>query len=629
MLGHRRSQILSCRRFAPSTRSSRYRSHPVKALLGGTAAEPHCSPFLESCTGCPFPGVTREPSADATPAPSRRRACEEHRQPRISPTGDEPRGMGVGTGAPAAAPPGALRSCSPAAASRERRRPGPGRAGDAAAAPAGPPQPPVPPAPAAGGPSYDLHAFYYAWYCSPRFGGRYRHCDRHWEPRVSAGFSRGHHRPPNDTGSSFPALGPYSSRDPAVLDEHMSQLRAAATGVLLLSWCPPGLAGGGEPDSLVPSILDTTHRYAVKVAFRTQPHKGRDGRAVHENIKYITAKYGSRAAFYETSTGKSLPLFYTDSYLTPAESWANRLTPSGSHSPRNTAYDMVFIGLLVEEGHKHDILSAGYDGMYAYFASNGFSFGSSHQNWKAIKTFCNSNNLMFIPSLGSGYIEASAHPWNNHNSRNRVNGKYCETAPQAALAARPETVSFTSFNEGHEGTQIEKAVPKNTLTHLYLDHPPRQLGLYLTHSWAEHFSKEKEQCTCIHQKRRTTTPKNKHLERNHAEIFLSLLSTVLETGTICIQLIFKSTYSFVSVTFRTEKTQPEDTTAIQHTHGISLKGKVGQTLSSPHPENSLTFKLLYFRSLIMLIKRRYLGTVQQHEESIHTWVGFSDCSRCN
>ncbi|KAM6235477.1 LOW QUALITY PROTEIN: glycoprotein endo-alpha-1,2-mannosidase-like protein [Spheniscus humboldti] len=350
-------------------------------------------------------------------------------------------------------------------------------------------------APAAGGPSCDLRAFRYAWYGSPRFEGRYRH----WDPRVSAGFPRGRHRPPDDISSSFyPALGPYSSRDPAVLDEHTGQLRAAAIGVLVLSWYPPGLADDNrEPsDSLVPSTLDTAHRYAVKVAFHIQPYKGRDDRTVHENIKYIMDKFGSHTAFYmyKTSTSKSLPLFYIyDSYLTPAESWANLPMPSGSHSLPNTAYDAVFMALLVEEGHKHDILSAGYDGT-TYFASNGFSFGSSHQNWKAIKAFCDSNNLIFIPSVGPGYIDTSIR-LNNRNTQNTVNGKYYGTALQAALMVRPEIISITSFNKWHEGTQIEKAVAKKTLTHLYLDYLPHQPSMYLglTRRWAEHFSEEKEQ----------------------------------------------------------------------------------------------------------------------------------------
>lgn len=352
---------------------------------------------------------------------------------------------------------------------------------------------------------YDVHIFYYTWFGTPKLDGKYIHWDHvlvpHWDPKIAASYPKGRHTPPEDIGSSFyPELGPYSSRDPGILESHMEQLRAAAAGVLVLSWYPPGMADdNGEPtEDLVPSLLDAAHRHGIKVAFHIQPYKGRTDRTVHDNIKYIIDKYGNHGAFYrfQTSTGKILPLFYIyDSYLTPPEDWANLLSSSGSHSLRKTPYDGVFISLIVEERHKDDIVSGGFDGMYTYFASNGFSFGSSHQNWKAIKTFCDINNLMFIPSVGPGYIDTSIRPWNNHNTRNRVNGKYYEMSLQAALMVRPEIVTITSFNEWHEGTQIEKALPKKTLTRMYLDYLPHKPDLYLelTRKWAEQFNKEKEQ----------------------------------------------------------------------------------------------------------------------------------------
>ncbi|XP_038657215.1 glycoprotein endo-alpha-1,2-mannosidase-like protein [Scyliorhinus canicula] len=351
----------------------------------------------------------------------------------------------------------------------------------------------------------DLHIFYYAWYGNPRADGRFAHWDHplvpHWDPKVAASYPRGRHSPPEDIGSSFyPELGTYSSRDPQVIEEHMRQLRSAAVGVLVLSWYPSGLEDENSErmDDLVPAILDAADKYSLKVAFHIMPYMGRNDHSVSENIKYIVDKYGSHSAFYKyrTSTGRLLPMFYIyDSYLTLPASWANLLTSSGSHSIRNTPYDGVFIGLIVEEKHKQDILESGFDGLYTYFASNGFSFGSSHQNWKTVKNFCDSNNLMFIPSVGPGYIDTRIRPWNNHNTRNRVSGKYYETALHAALTVRPEIISITSFNEWHEGTQIEKAVPKKTAQYTYLDYLPHEPNLYLelTHKWAEHFCKEKEQ----------------------------------------------------------------------------------------------------------------------------------------
>ncbi|KAK1138198.1 glycoprotein endo-alpha-1,2-mannosidase-like protein [Acipenser oxyrinchus oxyrinchus] len=119
---------------------------------------------------------------------------------------------------------------------------------------------------------YDVHIFYYTWFGSPKLDGKYIHWDHvlvpHWDPKIAASYPKGRHTPPEDIGSSFyPELGPYSSRDPDILESHMEQLRAAAAGVLVLSWYPPGMADdNGEPtEDLVPSLLDAAHRHGIKV----------------------------------------------------------------------------------------------------------------------------------------------------------------------------------------------------------------------------------------------------------------------------------------------------------------------------------------------------------------------------
>ncbi|XP_063041067.1 glycoprotein endo-alpha-1,2-mannosidase-like protein [Engraulis encrasicolus] len=353
---------------------------------------------------------------------------------------------------------------------------------------------------------YDIHIFYYLWYGTPQMDGSYVHWDHvlvpHWDPKIAAGHPKGkQHAPPEDIASSYyPELGPYSSRDPDVIELHMSQIEAAAAGVVVLAWYPPGMADDhGEPhEDLVPAVMDAAHRHRIKVAFHIQPYKGRTDLSMHDNVKYIIDKYGDHGAFYRfrASSGKVLPLFYVyDSYLTPAESWAELLTPPGAHSLRGTPYDALFLGLMVEERHLVELRAAGFDGVYTYFASNGFSFGSSHHNWKAVKTFCDAHGLLFVPGAGPGYADTAVRPWNDHNTRNRVNGRYYETALQAAVAVRPELVAITSFNQWHEGTQIERAVPKKTATRVYLDYTPFNPDLYLdiTRRWALTFSKEKEQ----------------------------------------------------------------------------------------------------------------------------------------
>ena len=84
-------------------------------------------------------------------------------------------------------------------------------------------------------PNYNLHTFYYIWYGNPKFDGKYIHWDHpqlpHWDSKVAQAYPQGRHSPPDDIGANFyPALGAYSSRDPAVLEAHMQQLRTAAIG---------------------------------------------------------------------------------------------------------------------------------------------------------------------------------------------------------------------------------------------------------------------------------------------------------------------------------------------------------------------------------------------------------------
>jgi hypothetical protein len=81
----------------------------------------------------------------------------------------------------------------------------------------------------------DVHAFYYPWYGSPEFDGDWLHWNHeflpHWDPATDRKYPKGRHHPPDDVGANFfPQLGPYSSKDPAVIDLHMKQMSEAGIG---------------------------------------------------------------------------------------------------------------------------------------------------------------------------------------------------------------------------------------------------------------------------------------------------------------------------------------------------------------------------------------------------------------
>ena len=194
--------------------------------------------------------------------------------------------------------------------------------------------------------------------------------------------------------------------------------------------------------------------------------------------------------------GRELPLYYMyDSYQVSVDEWQRRLTPGGDRSVRGASsrLDGVFIGLLVERGHQQQVTHAGFDGYYTYFASDRFSYGSTRSNWRAIATQARQQDMLFIPSVGPGYVDDRVRPWNRQNTKERRDGAYYEKSWETALACNAPLVSVTSFNEWHEGTQIEPAVPKHTHDFTYLSYAPHKPDFYLTltRKWVELFAQSK------------------------------------------------------------------------------------------------------------------------------------------
>ena len=106
------------------------------------------------------------------------------------------------------------------------------------------------------------------------------------------------------------------------------------------------------------------------------------------------------------------------------------------------------------------LLSGGFDGVYTYFASEGFSFGSRTVEWRHLQNQMEAAGKLFIPSVGPGYIDTRVRPWNAQNSKGRGHhGSYYKRMIRSALALKPRIISITSWNEWHEGTQIEPAKP--------------------------------------------------------------------------------------------------------------------------------------------------------------------------
>jgi len=316
--------------------------------------------------------------------------------------------------------------------------------------------------------NYHIHTFYYAWYGNPEFDGAYHNWNHpilpHWIDTTwnNAGSYPGG----DDIGANYyPQLGCYSSSNPKIISRHMKQMRKAGIGVLVFSWW-------GEDsfsDKTVSTYLDIANRFGLKIAFHIEPIY-RTAEQFKEHLEYLLRQYSDHPAFYRFD-GK--PFYYIyDAYKLNYRTWNSMLSAGGEISIRDTPLDAVFISLWTLRKDGEFAVVSGFDGVYTYYGSDGYAFGSTTSNWNNMSVYARENNLLFIPCAGPGYMDTRIRPWNGKTTRSRDNGRYYEKMFRNAVHSNPDFIGITSFNEWHEGTQIEPAIPKKIHSYTYEDYGP-------------------------------------------------------------------------------------------------------------------------------------------------------------
>lgn len=259
-----------------------------------------------------------------------------------------------------------------------------------------------------------VSAFYYVWYGTPATDGIYQHWSQHG------------HSPPDDIASSYyPARGLYSSSDSLVIAAQMDELRAAHVDEVAVSWW-----GRGSPeDKRLALVLAAARADGLAVAAHLEPYSGRTVASTVADVAYLRS-LGIRT-FY----------VYRPDDLASGD-W--RLAQPLLHGGGSTLFaQTALVGWAA---------SAGFDGIYTYdivvYGANKFArlCAEAHK----LKLKC-------APSVGPGYDarRGSGDP----KVKPRRDGATYDSMWKLAIAAGADRVTITSFNEWHEGTQIEPAAP--------------------------------------------------------------------------------------------------------------------------------------------------------------------------
>ena len=276
-------------------------------------------------------------------------------------------------------------------------------------------------APVRGAP--EVAVFYYPWHARADTDGDWRH----WE----ANFKQ----PPEDVASNFyPARGAYSNTDPAILDAHMADMAAAGIDLVVSSWW----GRGSFEDKVLPAVLRAAAARGLRVAVHLEPYGGRSVETVERDVAYL-----------RTLGILDIWLYNADGSGAPA--WADARRRMGDDvrvMAQSVSPTAVKNGAFLTYAR-----TAGFDGIYTYDAVRYAPF-----EFAGVCASARQVNLLCSPSVSPGYVASRTRPRDTQVVP-REGGLRYDATWAGALEAGADGVSITSYNEWHEGTQIEPAVP--------------------------------------------------------------------------------------------------------------------------------------------------------------------------
>jgi glycoprotein endo-alpha-1,2-mannosidase len=323
-------------------------------------------------------------------------------------------------------------------------------------------------------PSLRVAAFYYPWYRTPDFDGAWDH------------WGETNFRPPLDIASDYyPLLGAYSNLDPAVVARHFAWLREAGIGVIVSSWW----GRMSIEEKAVPLLLDMGARYGIQVAFHMEPYGGRTADGLVSDVRYLYDNYGGHPAFYRTTArsrwsqdDRAKGLFFLWASLVP-DTDSLPVEPGYWREALDTIHALPDGGLVLSDQTVSDWVDGGhFDGLYSYAA---LQLDGSYTWARGLPP-----GAWYVPGVNPGFSAVRIRYPEDTFVPRRDGASYDERwAAALDVGVEPALVAVTSFNEWHEGTQIEPAAVgvTNGRGYTYADYSPLPPDGYLalTRRWVD------------------------------------------------------------------------------------------------------------------------------------------------
>jgi len=295
-------------------------------------------------------------------------------------------------------------------------------------------------------------AFYYPWYGTadgPGGAGRVAHWGRIDAEKKDISES-----------THYPALGAYDSHDPNVIDQHCRWAKRAGIDTLIVSWW----GHGDYTDRAMQTILDVCGRHGLTacIYYETVPSP-RTAETAAQDILKVVRRYGGHPAYLKIGSDAVVFVYGRALQEIGLTGWFKALRIINSQ--------MVVVGLKVIG----DQLSYGaarvFDGLHTYNTAGSLQgmtpadvrkwAPGTYRSWVELADGAGKiSALTVIPGYDDTKIRRPG------LAVKRFDGEMYRAQWDAAIEADPHWVLITSFNEWHEGSEIE---PSFEDKELYLD----------------------------------------------------------------------------------------------------------------------------------------------------------------
>ncbi|MFQ6133208.1 MAG: hypothetical protein ACE5R4_14295 [Armatimonadota bacterium] len=284
-------------------------------------------------------------------------------------------------------------------------------------------------------------AFYYTWYGNPEFHNAWIH------------WNEGGHDPNTtldsgvpDTGTTqHPLDGLYDSHDPATIRRHLELSEEMGVDVLIATWW----GQGDYHDQAYRIALDVVDETDSPVRFCPyyETIAGRTKQQAIADLLHILDEYGGRKGSFKAD-GKPVIFIYGRAMgQISLEDWREVVAEvKGKH-------DCV---LIADSGSANVV--AVFDGGHWYnpvgMIVGGRDMAAAYRDFVGN---CRQAGGLACTTIIPGYNDGNIGRANVIDCPRRGGQLYKELWGQA-IAARPDWVAITSFNEWHEGSEIEPSV---------------------------------------------------------------------------------------------------------------------------------------------------------------------------